>query len=51
MCKDTTPIRNTLHGYIISPDYPHPMADNSKCSLTIGMILIRKVLIAKFYLL
>ena len=28
MCTDTIPIRNTLYGYIISPAYPHPMADN-----------------------
>ncbi|CAF0948702.1 unnamed protein product [Rotaria sp. Silwood1] len=35
MCIDTEPIRNTLHGYIISPAYPHPMADNLKCSITI----------------
>ncbi|CAF1521161.1 unnamed protein product [Adineta ricciae] len=35
MCTDTTPIRNTLYGYIISPAYPHPMADNLTCSITI----------------
>ncbi|CAF0789143.1 unnamed protein product [Rotaria sordida] len=35
MCTDAEPIRNTLHGYIISPAYPHPMADNLKCSITI----------------
>ncbi|CAF4281715.1 unnamed protein product [Rotaria sp. Silwood2] len=35
MCIDTEPIRNTLHGYIISPAYPHPMADGLKCSITI----------------
>jgi hypothetical protein len=38
MCIDTIPIRNTLYGYIISPAYPHPMADNLKCSISIGMI-------------
>jgi hypothetical protein len=38
MCIDTTPIRNTLYGFIVSPAYPHPMADNLKCSINIGMI-------------
>ncbi len=37
MCADTTPIRNTLYGFIVSPAYPHPMADNLKCSINIGM--------------
>lgn len=36
MCTDTTPIRNTLYGFIVSPGYPHPMADNLKCSINIG---------------
>lgn len=35
MCTDVTPIRNTLYGYIVSPAYPHPMADNLKCSISI----------------
>ena len=35
MCTDTSPIRNTLYGYIVSPAYPHPMADNLKCSISI----------------
>lgn len=35
MCTDTAPIRNTLNGYIVSPAYPHPMADNLKCSINI----------------
>jgi hypothetical protein len=38
MCVDTTPLRNTLYGFIVSPAYPHPMADNLKCSISIGMI-------------
>ncbi len=37
MCTDKLPIRNTLYGYIVSPAYPHPMADNLKCSISIGM--------------
>jgi hypothetical protein len=37
MCTETLPIRNTLYGYIVSPAYPHPMADNLKCSISIGM--------------
>ena len=36
MCTDTAPIRNTLNGFIVSPAYPHPMADNLKCSINIG---------------
>ncbi|UJR25937.1 hypothetical protein I4U23_007285 [Adineta vaga] len=35
MCVDTEPIRNTLYGFIVSPAYPHPMADNLKCSINI----------------
>ncbi|CAF3768063.1 unnamed protein product [Rotaria sordida] len=35
MCHDTAPIRNTLYGFIVSPAYPHPMADNLKCSINI----------------
>jgi hypothetical protein len=38
MCMDTEPIRNTLYGFIVSPAYPHPMADNLKCSINIGII-------------
>jgi hypothetical protein len=38
MCVDAAPIRNTLYGFIVSPGYPHPMADNIKCSINIGMI-------------
>lgn len=38
MCLDTAPIRNTLYGFIVSPAYPHPMADDLKCSINIGMI-------------
>lgn len=36
MCTDTEPLRNTLYGFIVSPGYPHPMADNLKCSISIG---------------
>ena len=36
MCVDNEPIRNTLYGFIVSPAYPHPMADNLKCSINIG---------------
>ena len=36
MCTDSTPIRNTLYGFIVSPGYPHPMGDNLKCSINIG---------------
>ena len=32
MCTDSGPIQNTLYGYIVSPAYPHPMADNLKYS-------------------
>jgi hypothetical protein len=39
MCTDILPIRNTLYGYIVSPAYPHPMADNLKCSISIGINL------------
>ncbi|CAF0880388.1 unnamed protein product [Adineta steineri] len=35
MCIDTEPIRNTLYGFIVSPAYPHPMADNLACSINI----------------
>ncbi|CAF2181410.1 unnamed protein product [Rotaria magnacalcarata] len=35
MCTDTETIRNTLHGFILSPGYPYPMADDQKCSITI----------------
>ncbi|CAF3328105.1 unnamed protein product [Rotaria sp. Silwood1] len=35
MCIDAAPIRNTLYGFIVSPAYPHPMADNLKCSINI----------------
>lgn len=35
MCVDKEPIRNTLYGFIVSPAYPHPMADNLKCSINI----------------
>ncbi|CAF0774894.1 unnamed protein product [Adineta ricciae] len=35
MCVDNEPIRNTLYGFIVSPAYPHPMADNLKCSINI----------------
>ncbi|CAF2074473.1 unnamed protein product [Rotaria magnacalcarata] len=35
MCADTDPIRNTLYGFIVSPAYPHPMADNVTCSINI----------------
>ncbi|CAF2808394.1 unnamed protein product [Rotaria sp. Silwood2] len=35
MCTDTAPIRNTLYGFIVSPAYPHPMADNLTCSINI----------------
>jgi hypothetical protein len=44
MCIDTAPIRNTLYGYIISPTYPHPMADNLTCSITIGIDLFSLLL-------
>ena len=40
MCIDKSPIRNTLYGYIVSPGYPHPMADNLKCSINIGTNLL-----------
>lgn len=36
MCTDNSPIRNTLYGYIVSPGYPHPTADNLTCSINIG---------------
>ena len=36
MCTNNMPLRNTLYGYIVSPGYPYPMADNLKCSLSIG---------------
>lgn len=42
MCTNNIPIRNTLHGYIVSPSYPHPMADNLKCSISIGMNFFSK---------
>jgi hypothetical protein len=45
MCADTASIRNTLYGYIVSPAYPHPMADNLKCSLNIGMKFLCSFLI------
>jgi hypothetical protein len=48
MCTDTAPIRNTLYGYIISPTYPHPMADNLTCSITIGINLFLVVIFRKF---
>jgi hypothetical protein len=48
MCTDTIPIRNTLYGYIVSPAYPYPMADNLKCSLSIGMIIFEKIFFSKF---
>ncbi|CAF4325542.1 unnamed protein product [Rotaria socialis] len=35
MCTDTETVRNTLHGFILSPGYPYPMADDQKCSITI----------------
>lgn len=38
MCADKEPIRNTLYGFIVSPAYPHPMADNLKCSINIGSV-------------
>ena len=42
MCMSVSPIRNTLYGYIVSPAYPHPMADNLKCSISIGRRLFER---------
>ncbi|CAF0941109.1 unnamed protein product [Didymodactylos carnosus] len=35
LCQHKETVRNTLYGFIVSPAYPHPMADNLKCSISI----------------
>lgn len=51
MCSNNMPLRNTLYGYIVSPGYPYPMADNLKCSLSIGRDLWSKMKKTMFFLL
>jgi hypothetical protein len=38
MCSETNTIRNSVYGYILSPAYPHPMADSLRCQITIGNV-------------